>query len=172
MSLKKIAVFSTSDIVAGVYTQALGEEAERHLRINRRKFGAHKYEDATITSFSTGLLEKALDDGYKVYVVSTREKLHACDDWWVALLSSEQIYLSVPPPSMEEWMRSSPPDEEEYNDITEMHKGSAWHKLYTDLGLEYPHKPHGGPVFWTEARWGLNHMGVKLGHEFQEASDA
>lgn len=166
MSLEKIAVFSTSDIVAGVYTQALGEEAERHLRINRRKFGAHKYEDATITSFSTGLLEKAIDEGYKVYVVSTREKLHECDDWWAAILPSEQIYLSDPPPSMERWLLSNPPDEEEYNDVENRHKGYAWHKLYQHLDLDYPKGYRGEPAFWTEARWKLHDMGAKLGHEF------
>ncbi len=68
--MRKIAVFTTSDIFT-----LTGEGTPR------------------VTTLSTGVLEAAVALGYEVFVMSTRRRLGAHDEWWLRLLPRENVFL-------------------------------------------------------------------------------
>jgi hypothetical protein len=43
--------------------------------------------------YSTGVLEKALEEGCEVYIVTTRERLEPSYGWWMKLVKRENIFL-------------------------------------------------------------------------------
>ena len=51
--------------------------------------------------YSTGKLERALAQGCRILVPTTRSKLFSHDEWWVALVGRENIFL-VDPSTFEE----------------------------------------------------------------------
>ena len=81
------------------------------------------------TSSSTGVLEKILEDGHEVYVVTTRDKLCPTDDWWVKLVDSSKIFMG---------------------EGLDFQKG--WHDLFKALGHKWPTEEDEEPMFWTMAK--------------------
>lgn len=89
--------------------------------------------DVGITRHDT--LPRALREGYKVLVFSTREKLAPSDDWWVKLVGRENVFLCDP----------------RKNDWEEYDYASGWKKGFAKLGISWPTE-NGEPVCWTHAQ--------------------
>jgi len=152
--MEKIAVLTTSEIFRSWYPKiGLPVMAEIETGDGRKaKFS------------STGSIEKALEDGYAVYVVSTRSSLDTHDDWWTTLVNKDNIFLAdakYEGEFGEAWR---------YEDENVDKSNSGWKNLYEHLGHEYP-TDEDGPVHWNTARMMLKHRhGVRLGTDFQVKS--
>ena len=120
--MKKIAVLSTSDI------QRVAD-----------------YDLMRIES--TGRLERALEQGFTVFVGSTRTKTGDHDQWWIDLVGSGNVFLAD-------------------DSLSENHDqlcNSGWRALFASLGFDWPLRgdsPHmlgrtckgmDKPMFWTSA---------------------
>jgi hypothetical protein len=99
---------------------------------------------------STGKLERALEQGFTVYVGSTRTKTGDHDQWWIDLVGSNNVFLA---------------DDirvhtcENHNELA----NSGWLDLFTSLGFDWPlegdaarnlgrtGKRMSEPMFWTSA---------------------
>lgn len=138
MSLSKVAVFTTSEI-----------QQLRH---------PHSY-------VSTGALERAIRQDYKVYVVTTRTKLNKYDQWWLERFDhladrDERVYLTTPRGIGRETHASH---------IRRMN--APWQRLYATLDLAYPTVNRGmgvEPDFWVAARLMLGAWYVRLGFTFKD----
>jgi len=102
--------------------------------------------------YSHGRLEKALAEGYTVYVASTRRSLGAHDSWWVELVGVDNIFLA-----------------EELGDDN-LSSSSGWRRLFSHLGLEWPVR-NGREVFWTTAMDRLQEFGFVDGQDTRFKSD-
>ena len=140
----------------------------RRLRRERGKKACRDVETVTakmVAVFTTsdlqdrGRLERAMGEGYKVLVATTRDTLLEGDEWWVALVGEENIFLADPDPHERdpetgEWCRR--------------HIGAGWRALYAHLGEEWPICPvRQAPKWWTGARWELLNRGYRLGQSFK-----
>jgi hypothetical protein len=122
--MKKIAVLSTSDI------QRVAD-----------------YDLMRIES--TGRLERALEQGFTVFVGSTRTKTGDHDQWWIDLVGSDRVFLA----------------DDSLDQTSENHDelcNSGWRALFAVLSFNWPlicddHRSHGrgewqqAPMFWTDA---------------------
>jgi len=137
----KIAVFETSEI----FEQAQeGQQQPTELEL---KTSVEDFDGTKWYIYSRGNLERALDDGYTVYVASTRHKLGDHDAWWVEMVGRENVFLA---------------GEEDIERAICL----GWYKVYEKLGLEWP-VHHARPFWWTGAREALRDHGVKLGVDFR-----
>ena len=107
-----------------------------------------------------GRLERAMSEGYKVLVATTRDRLtDDHDGWWVALVGEENIFLADPDPHRRdpetgEWCRAW--------------LKVGWEKLYAHLGEEWPICPvRQAPEGWQGAKWELLNRGYRLGQSFK-----
>lgn len=130
MIRKKIAVFTTSEI----------QELNSH----------NVFVD-------TGALQAALEQGYEVFVVSTREKFGPHDKWWRELVPADHV------------THCRPLQEGESDSMLRLNE--PWKALYERLGHEYPHNFYQGrdcgEAFWTGARFKLVELGYRLGNSFR-----
>ena len=142
----KIAIFSTSEIQRHWYP-VMGLPVKSEV----------VREDGRVAKFaSTGCLEKAVKEGYRVYVASTRSSLHEHDKWWVKLVESGNIFLAR---------------EDEDNLASE---NSSWVQLYHKLNLPYPKEEEDAEspekcayLHWSYARNDLKTKhGMRLGSYF------
>ncbi len=79
-----------------------------------------------VNYYTRGILEKAIDQGRPVYVVSTRPELGPHDEWWLRLAGLQNTFLAPPAP-----MPPEPPDEEE--DLAEYNLAQqAWEAYRSD----------------------------------------
>jgi hypothetical protein len=133
-----IAVFTTSEIFS------TWQDRRKNLEHKGTFEGGHE----TVDIYSTGNLEKAVEQGYDVYVVSTRTKLGEHDEWWLSLVKRNNIFLV----------------EKDENDHREALL-RPWKILYKHLCIDFPtDDEHFG---WQSARYLLNEdYGVKLGYQF------
>ncbi|MAP23893.1 MAG: hypothetical protein CL582_23425 [Alteromonadaceae bacterium] len=136
----KIAIFSTSEIQRHWYPS---------MRLPVRSEIVRK--DGRIAKFaSTGYLEKAIKEGYEVYVASTRSSLHEHDKWWTELVKSENIFLAR---------------EDKDNLVSE---NSSWVQLYHKLDLPYPRRGKGDddekPRKGTYLHWSCARDDLKMKH--------
>jgi len=151
MRRRKIAIFSTSEIFRHWYPNIGLPIISKVTRKDGR----------VVTFASTGSLEKAMKNGYKIYVVSTRESLSEEDTWWRKLVNKNRIFLA---------------DKQKKDEFTE---NSGWIRLFAKLGLDYPLEGREGievsldspeecpPAHWYYARIKLNHKyGMSLGRDF------
>lgn len=132
---KKIAVFTTSDIFRTWEDERNGPQ--------RAEFDGHPI-------FTTGNLERALAEGYDVWVVTTRtrEDLSHHDAWWMKLVKSDQI-------------------------LTSMGRGgegcnhpailAPWQELFQRMSLPWE---EGWNRNWQIARAALPTLGIALGRDF------
>ena len=157
----KIAVFSTSEIFRHWYPR-LGLPIVAEIETT----------DGRTSKFaSTGSLEKALEDDYTIYVVSTRSSLSEHDEWWLELVDRENVYLAdarFEGVELGAWG---------YEDENVEKANSAWMRLYTKLGFDWPKDGLDGflddcPVaHWTTARSELKlRHGIRLGRDFEAPS--
>jgi len=140
--MKKIAVLSTSDI------QRITD-----------------YEPVVLTE-STGRLELALEQGFTVFVGSTRTKTGEHDQWWIDLVGSERVFLA----------------DDSLDHTSENHDelcNSGWRALFAALGFDWPFEGdayHLGrieraqePMFWTNAvPWMYRAHGVAGPRDFDK----
>jgi len=135
----KLAVFTTTEIFR--HSREPSDEEPRARGPNGYK------------CYTRGTLERALEEGYEVIVVTSRYELLECDNWWKALVPEGNIYLTSDDPEMEHNAKFNEP----------------WKKLYERLGLQYPMNPYlpTQPVFWPEAREQLKNHGIKRGIDFR-----
>ena len=149
MPVEKVAIFATSDIRS---SDGRGEPV-----------GITSLEGDEIRS--TGALEKALSDGYDIYVVTTRSKLLEGDMWWVMKVNPRQIYMA-PPVS---------------TDLTGDEREIAYQKahlnpykrLHMHLGHDYPLEkdPRGKgerDASYQVGRANLKSLGYKLGQDIAD----
>lgn len=131
MTPKKIAVFTTSEI------QEPGAQNKQH---------------------STGALERAMSEGYEVFVVSTRDTFGSHDTWWIEMVPADHV------------THCRPLREDEHESGLRLNE--PWKALYERLGHDYPHNFYQGrdcgDMFWTGARFHLTELGYKLGHSFRD----
>jgi hypothetical protein len=86
MNREKTVIFTTSDIVDVQYNEIAENRAASDLRYEGVETGVKFY--------TTGKLEKALSEGYEVWVVTSRDKLSNHDKWWVELLGEERVIMA------------------------------------------------------------------------------
>jgi hypothetical protein len=85
---------------------------------------------------TNGLLEKAIELGYEVFVVSTRSKTTEVDAWWLALVPADHIFLADPKPgTCESW------------DIDSGRK-----RLVSALGLQWPEGIRPNIAYWLPSQ--------------------
>lgn len=104
--MKRIVVFSTSDIQTLVPSGFVGT----NVRGNQFQ--------------STGELERAIDLGFTVYVISTRHKLSESDKWWFD--KANYVYLATS--AMDSLCANSPA------------LIAPWLKFFQELGIPLPPK--------------------------------
>ena len=74
------------------------------------------FKARTKVGSSTGKLEQFLDQGYRVYVVSTRSKfVEETDGWWKPLVNEQDICFAT---------------EEDYD--------AGWKKVFAKIDIDYP----------------------------------
>lgn len=140
----KIAVFSTSHI------QSFDPK--------------HKGQDPCSTDgehtfYSTGALESAIEQGYHVYVVSTRQATHPTDAWWVQLVGEERIYLTPEQlPSTAENRRL------DHDDARRERYFSPWRELFAELDIPFP---EGEYQYWLPLSHDLQRFGLIRGSSFK-----
>ena len=113
----KKAIFGTRDIYDT--RPAHTGQAPTHEEIGRFG-GRHSW-------YSTGKLEEALASGYEIYVISIRPAFGPHDDWWRALVPSENVYVN--PGIMAAFM----------GDPTSSRVHGAWQNFYRRFGLPWSH---------------------------------
>ncbi|MFA5947332.1 MAG: hypothetical protein WC813_04950 [Patescibacteria group bacterium] len=111
---------------------------------------------------STGRLERAIAEGYEVFITTTRTKLVEIDDWWRKLVPDDHIFLANP----------------QGEDLAE-HLASGWKKCIAALGLTWPTlgelKPElaerlgsdwsSKPGTWVDVQHWLPSQGVAIKHQ-------
>lgn len=168
MSLGKVAVFTTSEIFqyGSDHTERRGgpTKAVRY-RIPKEDWSRLGLTESSGCICTTGSLEAAIEQGYTIHVVSSRSKLGAHDDWWMALLRAQ-----------DGGPRLLLPDKVDPDDMTDHghteRLNAPWQALYAQLGLAYPQINYGAglqPEFWTAARHELEVHGVRLGSSFSHS---
>lgn len=151
--MKKIAIFETSDIffIHWNVTNDLPAPKSPAAHIFKASFedshGTHKV-------YSTGALERALEQGYKVYVASTRTRMGDHDAWWISLVGEDAVFLAREP---------SPAH---YHEDRNAAISAGWMGVYKEVGIPWPERD-GEPEFWTTARHMLSEHGVDLGADFK-----
>lgn len=106
---------------------------------------------------STGKLEAAIEQGYKVLVASTRTELGDCDQWWLKLVGIENVFMA------DETLNTG--DDESMQEYF----NSGWKRLFKRLGVKWPMKAHtyGKEMHWNAARYELyKYPGIKNGSTF------
>ncbi len=111
--------------------------------------------DPSKTKFSSrGALERALEDGFTIYVVSNRDALTHQDNWWRALIPPERVFHIDQQAELNSGLNLNAP----------------WKKLYEALRLTYPRQINAGKdcgdASWTAARLALTQHGCRLGSSF------
>jgi len=108
--MKKIAVLSTSDI------QRITDRGPE----------------------STGRLERAIEQGFTVFVGSDRTKTGEYDQWWIDLVGSDRVFLA---------------DGSLDRTIKNHHEfcNSGWQALFAAQRVDWPLDSAGRPMFHTEA---------------------
>jgi hypothetical protein len=110
--------------------------------------------DARGDLVSTSALEKALEEGYEVFVVNAGENPHSLDRWWLQLVQSDHVITS----------KNANPGVLEHNEL--------WKTLYLRLGLRYPRTTSQGrdcgDMPWPGAQHELQKHGYRLGASFKE----
>lgn len=160
MEKSKIAVFGTSEIFKHWYPR-IGLPIKAEIESS---------DGRTIKFVSTGSLEKALEEGYDVHVVSTRSSLGKHDDWWLELIDESKVLLAdkkYEGEYAENWGTDEHVDK----------ANSAWINLYTLLDLDYPPGTSFGNdveedilkyAHWTTARSELKSKHrIRLGTDFK-----
>ncbi len=113
----------------------------------------------------TGLLERAIEEGYEVFITTTRTKLVETDDWWRKLVPDDHIFLTDP--SVEDMQEQL---------------SSGWKKCVTALGLSWPtegdlksdHKDRLGsdwadkPGRWTDVQHWLPSQDIDTVHALRK----
>jgi hypothetical protein len=150
--MKKIAIFETSDIilVAWNYTAKPTREQTSKLVLKTTFENANGVHEV----YSTGALERALEQGYKVYVASTRERLGDHDAWWISMVGADAVFLA------------QSPDPENYDETRNGGVSAGWMGVYKELGIPWP-THDGEPEFWTTARRLLSKHGIDIGADFR-----
>jgi len=122
---------------------------------------------------SRGRLERALEEGYEVFVITTGRGFTDSDEWWRWLLPPEQVLRT---PSRLEAAEAANPTPNIPVDWASLHRGESdgafsarlatpWLELFRCLGLVYPLRPDGEPEFWTAARAVLAEAGAVVGRD-------
>jgi len=93
---------------------------------------------------STMVLEWAIEEGYEVFVASTRSHLMDSDEWWTKLVPADHIFLSDVPTD---------------GKLVERDPSSGWKRLFEHLGIAWPEEPHS---HWVHARMELENHGITL----------
>lgn len=154
--MKEVAIFETSDIfiVEWNYTSKPTREETSGFALKASfedSNGLHKV-------YSTGGLERALEQGYKVYVASTRKRLFDHDAWWISLVGAGAVFLARP-------VRQR--SHEDRNAAI----SAGWMGAYREIGIPWPMYEDGEtPEFWTTARRLLIEHGVKIGADFRSVT--
>jgi hypothetical protein len=112
---KKTVIFSTASIHSTVLLKGRPLVAQDEVGGKSRK------------RYSTGLLEKALELGYEVYVMTTQtmdelKKNTALEGWWMALVSEDRIFACGVEVQRESKIVMLEP----------------WYRLFDRLGIEFP----------------------------------
>jgi hypothetical protein len=117
MSGRKIAIFRISEI----QTCNPVEEGQKPL-------GSLKRDDKPIYFFSTGRLERALLQGYRVYVVTTGVELTPADAQWVEIIGGPtHVFLTQPKPAGLE--------DEHHRSVRFL---EPWRRLFAGLEIPFP----------------------------------
>lgn len=109
-------------------------------------------KDEVIPYYTSDFLEKAIEQGYQVYVVSSRSILGPHDEWWIRLVGLQNIFLTPPPlappdpPDVKRWS-----EWEEYEKVLDHWKTERadshrelkrylkpWRRLFDRLGFKFP----------------------------------
>jgi hypothetical protein len=112
---------------------------------------------------STGRLERAIAEGYEVFIASSRTKLVETDDWWAKLVPADHIFLA---------------DELE-NDLAD-YLSSSWKKCLAALGITWPTEGELKPAFaerlsaewaakpgtWPDVQYWLPRKGIDTKYSF------
>lgn len=187
MSDKRIAVFTTSEIFTyGDSTHVDGGARLVH-DFTAEERSRLRISDGSIL-VSTGALESAIEQGFEVWVVSTRYGGGPHDTWWMQLVPPERVMWALSDEAYTEMLRTPRADLSPAwvrhidDDDHAFPMALPWLDLYTDLGLTYPMVDHGAgeePEFWLAARDHLaDKHGIRLGnsfsrrHEFYEKGKA
>ncbi len=143
--MKKIAVFTTSDI------QAHASHVRSWLKEpNRPIMGTAVRESGETAEFcSWGKLEEAQAQGYHVYVVTSRSKFNSHDDWWIALVGQENIIQT-----------GYDPNHGCANDPVTVEDWRAF--IREKIGVE----PDPNATTWMDLLWALSAHGIKSGRDF------
>lgn len=143
---KKVAVFTTSEIFRPYQEKGDKEPIATFVSPSDRK---------PTNMFTTGNLERALEQGCTVYVVSSRTTLGDHDQWWIDLVGRENIFLA---------------DEEKLVHYTDQNKernramAFGWRQLAQLFGIV---NDLDWAQSWTDVRYDISEMeGIKLGYEF------
>ncbi len=157
----KIAVFTTSDIQS--HASNVRCYVKKPLHTSQVDFGGKVHEYA-----SWGVLEKALEQGYHVYVVTTRTFFSTHDDWWLELVAEQPKKSGFPLPEKSIDSRCIC-----YGNVVlagpclglnDEYTMQDWRDFIRDrLGLE----PNPEARTWLDLQEGLIRHDIKLGRHFQ-----
>ena len=152
-----VAVFETSEIF-GIAWNADSDGIPKRLHGKTAKATFERPAGKTHQVYSMGNLERAIEQGFKIYVASTREALGEHDAWWIELVGTDAIHLA------------RRPDPEFYEEDRSAAAGAGWMSVYDALDLPWPTLggvTDGTPAFWTVAREKLSKHGIKIGRDFE-----
>lgn len=142
--MKKIAVFSTSHI------QSFDPRYEGQEPCST---------DGENTFYSTGALESANEQGYTIYVVSTRQATYPTDAWWVQLVGEMNIHLTpkeLPPSAKNRRLGHDDARRERYF--------LPWRELFAQLEIPFP---EGEYLYWLPLSHDLQRFGLTRGSSFK-----
>lgn len=139
--MRKTVVLSTSKIQEYSNTRGLSEPTSVfHPTPEQAAKGA-----ASHPFFSTGILERCLEEGHDVNVVTTRtrEELGAHDQWWINLVGENKVFTT--PSETEHELRTS--SDNLRNQLRSNRLFEPWSKLFSALGKSFP---EGKYDFWLD----------------------
>ncbi len=150
----KIAVLSTSQIQETFNTRGLPTPTATY---------ELPQEDEThgitlMNFYSTGILEHCIENGFEVYVVTTREanQLNTHDQWWMDLVGGDRIF-TTPTQDHAATLRMS---EDERHLERSNRFFQPWRQLFQRVGIEFPECRYG---FWTQLSGSLQKYNMTWG---------
>ncbi|MEK7647432.1 MAG: hypothetical protein AAB384_00145 [Patescibacteria group bacterium] len=169
MSKQTVVVLSTSDIQSDLTPQHPSEPASVFRPTEEQASRGVKESNM----YSRGALEYALQEGYTVYVVTTRTKaqLGSHDQWWIQLVGEDHVFTTPPEINLETLSRAELEVRERKsliklsNERNERHF-APWRELFKHCGVEFP---AGEYELWTQLTGDLGRYGMQWGIDVPRA---